>query len=199
MKTLLAAILGGMLVFAWNGVSWVVLKWHEPTVRTLMDEAQVAQVLVDNAPVSGIYVLPNQMAANPPGTDALEPAPDNTDSASPFAFIAFSREGMPTQMNRQYAYALISSILTALLIVILVRAADVLGYFMRVLFITTIGVVIALGGRLQNWIWWHFPADFMQLDCADIVIGWFIAALVMAALTGAEKNRLGPSYRRVRM
>ena len=59
--------------------------------------------------------------------------------------------------------------------------------------------IIAVAGRLPNWIWWHYPRDFMVIDIADVVIGWSLAALVMAALTGPENTRPGLSYRRVRL
>lgn len=195
MKTLLAAVLGGVIVFAWGAVSWMVLGWHAPTIKTFANEDQVAQVLVDNAPVSGIYLLPKAQ----PSQGALTPAEAAPPQAGPFAFVAYAREGAGPQMTMPMAYAVAASILAALLIAWLVRAAEGLGYFQRVLFIATVGIVIAIAGRLPNWIWWHFSTEFMLLDLADVVIGWTLGALVMAALTGEERHRLGPSYRRLRV
>lgn len=195
MKTLLAAILGGVIVFAWGAVSWMVLGWHTPTINVFANEDQVAQVLVDNAPASGIYVLPKPQ----PSRVAAPPAEAAPAQAGPFAFVAYTREGVDPQMKMPMAYAVASSIIAALLIAWLVRAAEGLGYFQRVLFIATVGIVIAIAGRVPNWIWWHFSTEFMVIDLADVVIGWTLAALVMAALTGEERHRLGPNYRRLRV
>lgn len=195
MKTLLAAVLGGVIVFAWGAVSWMVLGWHAPTIQAFANEDQVAQVLVDNAPVSGIYLLPKPQ----PTQVAVPPAEAAPAQAGPFAFVAYAREGVDPQMTMPMAYAVAASILAALLIAWLVRAAEGLGYFQRVLFIATVGIVIAIAGRLPNWIWWHFSTEFMLVDLADVVIGWTLAALVMAALTGEERHRLGSSYRRLRV
>jgi hypothetical protein len=201
MKTILAAILGGILVFVWNAVSWMVLNWHEPTIKSL------TQVLVQSAPASGIYVLnyPAQTHAQDASGQPLETPPQagadaTTAAGSPFAFVAFAREGFGrNQMTRQYAYSLAVNIVTAMLIVLLVRAADGLNYLQRFLFIATVGIIIALAGRMPYWIWWQFPLGYMLVDCADVVIGWTIAAVIMAALTAAEHSMLGASYRRVRM
>lgn len=195
MKTLLAAILGGVIVFAWGAVSWMVLGWHTPTINAFADEDQVAQVLVDNAPMSGIYVLPRPQSSQV----AVPPAEAAPAQPGPFAFVAYTREGVDPQMTMAMAYAVASSIIAALLIAWLVRAAEDLGYFQRVLFIATVGIVIAIAGRAPNWIWWHFGTEFMVIDLADVVIGWTLAALVMAALTGEERHRLGPHYRRLRV
>ncbi|MFO1435964.1 MAG: hypothetical protein U1F34_06305 [Gammaproteobacteria bacterium] len=208
MKSLLAAVLGGILVFVWNAVSWMVLNWHDPTIKSFTTPDQVTQVLVQSAPTSGIYVLnyPAQTHAQDASgqplqeqADASAALADNAEG-TPFAFVAFAREGFSrTQMTRQYAYSLAVNIVAALLIVLLVRAADELNYVQRFLFIATVGIVIALAGRVPYWIWWQFPLDYMLVDCADVVIGWAIAALVMAALTGVEHGMLGASYRRMRM
>ncbi len=195
MKTLLAAILGGVIVFAWGTISWMVLGWHTPTINAFSNEDQVAQVLVDNAPMSGIYILPRPQ----PSQAAVPPTEAAPAQAGPFAFVAYAREGVDPQMKMPMAYAVASSILAALLIAWLVRAAEGLGYFQRVLFIATVGIVIAIAGRVPDWIWWHYSTEFMVIDLADVVIGWSLAGLVMAALTGEERHRLGPGYRRLRV
>jgi hypothetical protein len=206
MKTILAAILGGIAVFVWNAVSWMALSWHEPTIRQFTEPAQISQSLVEQAPSSGIYVLnhPQSDASSAPGDESAappEPAAGGEAGANqPFAFVAFTREGFGgDQMPRQFAYALGANILTALMIVFLLRATSELSYPERVTFIATVGVIIAVAGRLPNWIWWHYPRDFMVVDIADVIIGWSLAALVMAALTGPENTRPGLSYRRVRL
>jgi len=111
-------------------------------------------------------------------------------------FVSYSREGMDPQMKREMPYAIALNIVVAFLIVALLKATDSVGYFGRVLFVTAIGVVIALGGVAPNWIWWRFSTDFTLVNCADTVIGWFVAGLIIAALTGEERSRLGATYRR---
>jgi hypothetical protein len=217
MKTILAAILGGIVVFVWNAVSWMALDWHEPTIRRFNAPEQMTQALVEQAPSSGIYVLnyPQATQAPPPAATAdgetASPSAEATDAGAasaaaapaagaPFAFVAFTRDGVDAdQMARQFAYSLAANILAALLIVFLIRATNDLSFFERFVFMFTVAVVIAVAGRLPNWIWWHYPRDFMVVDIADVLIGWSLAALIMAALTGPESSRPGLSYRRVRM
>ena len=58
MKKLLAGtVLGGLTVFVWGTISWMALPWHHHTLKTFTNEAAVAQVVSQNAPSSGTYLL----------------------------------------------------------------------------------------------------------------------------------------------
>jgi hypothetical protein len=48
----LGAVLGGVTVFVWSAVSWMLLPWHESSMKSFADEAAVAQVILDNAPIA---------------------------------------------------------------------------------------------------------------------------------------------------
>src|SRR5437867_7468408 len=55
----LGGLIGGMVLFAWGVVSWMLLPWHLATLEKFKDEAKVAQALTANATKSGVYLLPN--------------------------------------------------------------------------------------------------------------------------------------------
>lgn len=203
MRTLLAAVLGGAVIFVWGWVSWTVLPWHTPTLKAFANEDAVAQVLANNASASAVYLIPDPRHMDgdaaaaqsaPPGGATPTPAPEK-----PFAFVAFTRAGMEAGMNLQLACALALQIVVALLIVLLLAATEGLDYLSRVLFVTVVGVIIALAGHGPNWIWWRFATDFTLVNCADAVIGWLLAGFAIAAFTGEERPRLGGTMRRARL
>jgi hypothetical protein len=53
------AFIGGIVVFLWGVVSWMILPWHQMTMHKFSDEKSVAITIQDNAYTSGVYVLPN--------------------------------------------------------------------------------------------------------------------------------------------
>src|SRR5207247_8551108 len=55
----LGGLIGGLVLFAWGVVSWMLLPWHLATLEKFKDEAKVAQALTANATKSGVYLLPN--------------------------------------------------------------------------------------------------------------------------------------------
>lgn len=52
-----AALLGGFIVFLWSIVSWKVLPFHQMNIQHFKNESRVSQVLMGNAPKSGVYVF----------------------------------------------------------------------------------------------------------------------------------------------
>jgi hypothetical protein len=63
-RILKCALIGGLTVFIWGFISWAILPWHEKTFNQFKDEKKVYEALKDNAPVSGIYILPNMYASS---------------------------------------------------------------------------------------------------------------------------------------
>lgn len=46
---ILGGLLGGLPLFVWGSISWMVLPWHLMTLEKFKDEATVAQALSTNA------------------------------------------------------------------------------------------------------------------------------------------------------
>ncbi len=181
-KVLVAAILGGIIFFAWNSLSWIVLSWHQQTINHFEHEEVVAESLNSNIDKAGIYLIPN--IDHKPDSDDM----DTTTSNSPFTFISYQPSGMVRSMEDSMKFALINSILISILIVMLLSCTSDLGYMARVFFVTMTGMVGALLGHVPNWIWWGFDANYTIVMIADVLIGWFLAGLIIAAFIGKESD-----------
>ena len=46
----LAVAAGGAILFAWSFISWMVLPWHNATLKKFTSEETVSLALLDNAP-----------------------------------------------------------------------------------------------------------------------------------------------------
>ena len=188
MKSLaLGSLLGGLVVFAWSAVSWMVLPWHNSTMMSFVNEDAVAQVLVENAPTGGMYWLPGL----PPGYDSLSGAQKQAADAamiakaktSPF-FLGVVRRRVDDNMGRQMAYGLLFDILAALLITMLVMKTGDMSYPGRVMFVVTAALAVGVIAVLPNWVWWHYGTRYVLVAMADIVIAWLLAGLVIARVAG---------------
>ena len=59
-KSLLrCGIVGGVIVFLWMMVSWMVLPMHKATMNKFVDESEVLSTITRYAPKDGIYVIPS--------------------------------------------------------------------------------------------------------------------------------------------
>ena len=57
-KYLWPAVLGGVVIFVWGMISWMVLPWHEMTIKSFADEDAVAEAISANTSERGIYYYP---------------------------------------------------------------------------------------------------------------------------------------------
>lgn len=159
---------GGLVIFLWFTASWTIFPWNMNALHSFKDEKAVAQMMIDNAPESGVYVLP--YVKDPSQPRAVE---------KPFAFVSIKTQGvdvikdMPKQMGLQLAVSLaLGAILTCLL--------KKLSTGCPVAFSMKMGLFAALAHHAPNLIWWHYPLPFSLIGMADDFIAITLAGLVVS-------------------
>lgn len=167
---LIGGIAGGIVVFVWGAVSWMVLPWHEATLKRFSNEDVVSVTLDAYAPDTGVYVLS-------PGMDESgKPVEDQETGRVVFAAI---QPPMPS-MNAAMLKGLVTQVLAALLVTWLVIKAALPGFGQRVLLVLAFAAGASLVGIVPNWIWWGFSTGYTLVNIADLLIGWGLAGLVIS-------------------
>jgi hypothetical protein len=175
----LGAVLGGLVLFLWGMVSWMVLPWREAALHEFTDEEAVVQAIQANAPESGIYVYPGADA----GAAAEEPpAAGETMQPKPSLFVAYRREGSGSMAAAMITH-LFTLIVVAFLVTWLVLQTRGLSYWGRVAFVVVSALAAALVCREPEWTWWGFSTGYILSEIVDLVFGGFLAALVIAWAT----------------
>lgn len=185
-RVLAGGLLGGVVVFVWGALSWMLLPWHYMTLQRFSDESAVARVVAANTAHSGVYVLPNprrEPARQVQGADAAAAPPA---ASMPLMFASVRLVGDIPNMGQAMAGSLAIQILGGLLAAWLLSMTRGLSYPRRVLFVTLAGVFAAVVGSLPYWNWWGFSAAYTLVSVADIVIGWFLGGLAIAKLVRRE-------------
>lgn len=174
-RMIIGGLLGGLILFIWGAVSWMVLPWHMQTLHSFKNEAAIIQAVKTNATESGIYFLPLQrMGAQP------------SQMQGPLVFASVKQEGM-NSMVPSLIKGLIAAFIAAFLVTWMVMQAVNLGYFGRLIFV----IIFALAGSVlthfEYWNWFYFASDFTLVEIVDVLIGWFLAGLIIA---GVAKRRV---------
>lgn len=189
----LGGLFGGVVMFVWAAVSWLTLPWHETTLLKFSDEQAVAEAIVANAPQSGVYLLPNpQKFAQ--GADEAEQLRYLDDAAArmrqgPFMFSSVQREGADVDDPVPFILSLVTRVVAALLMTGLVLVAARRGYWRRVAFLGSLGVLTGLLAVFPTWNWWKFDSVFTLVNFADYVIQALLAGLVIAGIVGEPADR----------
>ena len=181
-QILLGTMLGAIVLFIWSALAWMIIPWPGEPFRSFTNEQAVVDAIKANAPQSGNYLLPNEPKRTAGMTDAqykaVEQAAMEQSARGPMVF-AVVRLG-PMGMAKPLVIQLFTDIVMALLACILLLQTDRLSYFARVAFVTSIGVLIFVGGHVEEWNWFSFSTAYLMMELGAIVIGWLFAGLLMA-------------------
>jgi hypothetical protein len=171
-----AGILGGIVLFIWSAISWMVLPWHEQTIHSFKSGQAVVHAIKANVEKSGIYFFP---AMHP---EAIESNMEITQPATghePMIFASVHLEGMPS-MAMSMVIGFINAIVAALLVAWLLTKATGLNYIGRVGFVVVFALAAGIITDIPAWNWFRFDMQYTLVMLADMLIGWFFAGLVMA-------------------
>jgi hypothetical protein len=182
-RFILAGVLGGLAMFIWGAMSHMLLPWHEATMQTFRDEDLVAEVLMKEAPVSGIYVAP--MAGMLEEGLTSEQKDQRMNEAwekgkqGPNIFLSFHREGkdgMAMPMILDYLVLVVMSFL----MLFLLQAVPQLTWMGKVLFVVIAGTAGMALVQLEQGIWWSFTWGYVLVNIVDGAIRWAVGGMVLA-------------------
>ncbi len=173
----IGGLLGGLVLFVWSAISWMVLPWHHSNFHKFDQEKVVEIVMQTNAPHKGIYLLPN------PSHGSAQERKEAHERASkgPFAFVVMNPKGwgsMPLHM----IFGLLIQIAGAGLVtgfLTFIKKPDA-AYAEKFIFVVLFALAAGVVCQLPYWNWWGFPKDFILLAFADLLIGWSLAGLMIA-------------------
>ncbi|HVZ39894.1 MAG TPA: hypothetical protein VHI13_11500 [Candidatus Kapabacteria bacterium] len=176
-RILLGGILGGVTLFAWSFLSWMILPLHDSSLRDFTNDSAVAQVLLANVPESGVYHLPAIRGRAGESHDA-----GMARMMKGQHMLAAVRLGDMSSgdFGTLYGLQLLFMILTGCMMAWLLTRTTGLGYLGAASFLAVVGAVVAVTADLPNWNWWGFSLPFTIAYVVDHIVGSFLAGLVMA-------------------
>lgn len=162
----IGGLAGGIILFIWSAVSWMVLPWHMMNFNSFKDETAVAQTITANAPQSGIYLMPIQ---------------PNAQTQGPAIFASVHLEGM-ANMTHALIIQFIIQLVSAFLVTWLLTKTSGLGYMGRLGFIIIFALTVGIIANFPYWNWFNFSTNYTLVQIADTLVGWFLAGLVLAKI-----------------
>ncbi len=159
------AVLGGLTVFVWSALSWMVLPWHTKGFHAFDHDVDVVRMLDFGAPSSGLYLYPSA-------------ASHEMKAGEPMVFVSYSKEGM-RPMGQAMGLGLGLQMIGAYILTSLLLKTSGLSYGQKVLFSAAYGLAVTILAQGAYWIWWAFPTDYTLFQIADGMIGWTLAGLII--------------------
>ena len=178
MRIVIAAIVGGIVMFMWGAVSHMLTPIGEMGMKTIPNETAVVSTLQSNLNEPGFYFIPGMDMSK-----ALTPEEKDAWAAKyekgPNAIVIYQPTGETPMSPKQFGVELASNIAAALVVALLMTWM-VASFSKRVAMAALIGLTAWLSINVSYWNWYHFPIAMVTGELIDQVVGWFLSGIVMA-------------------
>ncbi|HEY6940632.1 hypothetical protein [Dokdonella sp.] len=185
-RVILAAIVGGFLMFVWGAVAHTLLPFEREALKPLPNEAAVIASLDGQVPQPGMYAFP--------WLDFAHATPDQQEAwkqriaSGPSGLMVYRPNGGEAMSPRQLVSEFASNVLAALFgALLLVQLGGGVGR--RVLSMAAIGIAAWLSISVSQWTWYGFSTSFLIGDFADQFGGWLLAGIGMSLLLKPRRVR----------
>ena len=187
----LGSILGAIVLFVWSAIAWMLIPWPGEPLRSFASEDAVTQAIAANVPRSGNYLLPYLPQRTPGMTDqqyaAAQKAMEDRLTRGPMVFASVRLEPFGS-MAKPLVIQFLTQFVVAVLATILLLQTSGLSRGGRIGFVTAIGVLIFVGGHVDEWTWWGFSNAYMLMQFGAIVVGWLLASLVISTFVRGKMS-----------
>jgi hypothetical protein len=182
-RTFLAALLGGVALFAWAGLSHSVLLIGTG-FSPLPEEDEIVSNLISSIKEKGLYFFPGKdFRHSTPQQEATWLEKFRTGPAGMIIYRPVG--GEPFSVNK-LLIQLLASFVTASIIsfVVSLMAAS---YWERVAAITLLGLLACSAVSIIYWNWYEYPTSFFVAQIVDQVAGFSLAGLLIAKVAASRK------------
>lgn len=186
-RIVLAAILGGALMFVWGAFAHLMLPFEREALRPVPNEGAVIAALGSTIHEPGMYAFPwidMSGKATPEQTSAWH----QQIASGPSGLLVYRPNGGESMSPRMLVSEFVSNLLAALLGALIIKQLPG-GYARRVVTATAIGLAAWLSVSVSQWIWYGFATPFLIGDLVDQVGGWLLAGIGMAAILKRKRVR----------
>jgi hypothetical protein len=185
MRVILAAVIGGAIVFGAYYVSWKVLPYHKEAVSALPDEKATLDALGQQVKGPGAFVFPTP-PANADDTEQEKQYEDRLNTG-PVGLLLLGQPGEQPMSTVQLLRSAAICVGSALLAAILLAMASLRHYLARVFFVLVIGLFAAAAVYLPQWNWLYAPTHYTLVNCAELAGVWLAAGIVMAMIVRPKR------------
>lgn len=191
MRLLIAAIIGGIVMFIWGAVAHMALPIGEMGMKVAVEQdAAISALQASATQGEGVYVLPG-FAPEKMSDQTFVDAFVEKYKSSPSALVMYQPGGNPALTSM--APNLIKQVVTDLLAAFVaawVLALGAFGFGRRVLIAGALGLFSWLTISLPYWNWYMFPTTFTIGNLLEQVIGWLLAGAAIAWWLGRGERRI---------
>ena len=185
MRLIIAAIVGGLVMFFWGAFSHMVLQLGDTQIKALPNEAAVVAAMKANITEPGFYLVPG-MENMHSATEEQQKAWEEKYKAGPTAIVIYRPTGGEVMSAKQLLFELGSNIVAALFVAYILSMM-IPSFTKRVAAAALIGLSGWISINLSYWNWYGFPASFVGFEAIDQFVGWLLVGIAIAFIIRSKE------------
>ncbi|WP_430390247.1 hypothetical protein [Dyella sp. 20L07] len=188
MRVLVAALMGGIVMFLWGAIAHMALGLGDAGMRQPVNEDVVLSSLHQGlGEQPGVFILPSIDPAKMHDKAVME-AYSAKSKASPYAWVVYMPQGddlsdMSGQLPRQWASDTLSALALAF-----VMGLAAFSFIKRMSIAVAAALFAWLSTLVPYWNWYRFPTSLTLAVLIEQIIGWLLAGAVMAWWLGRRRK-----------
>lgn len=188
-RTIIAAVVAAVIIFAWQAFSWMVLPTHSNAMQYTSTQNEILTALSDNLKEDGVYAIPTVDPADPNYEEKFELQHEEMEG-KPWAMV-FYHASYQNEMTRQFILGFVFSLITSLAAVYLLRRIENPTVSRLWASVMIIPIAIVFQSILTEWNWFNHPASYSMGNVVDAFVGWGLAGYWLAKYIGKERVARG--------
>ncbi|MCR9251193.1 MAG: hypothetical protein NXI20_12260 [bacterium] len=180
-RTIISIVIGTVILFVWNAVSWMGLPFHSNTLNTLPESAINKSDMKQSMPESGVYHYPGLPDANNSISDIEKKLAEGPRITLMVYKNSPTKLADPVSFLGSLIINLITVIFTFLVVSRFTPGNVLIGTVM-------VGVVTILVSDFSQMNWFMFPLDYTIINAIDKLVAFVLLGVLFAKYTfkGAE-------------
>ncbi len=177
-KLIIGTLAGGILIFIWSALSWMVLPTHQDTFKYNANQDALMQMLKEQQTADGAYMLPavddTKMKHGSSEYQKASKELMDAQTGKPWAILIYGN-AMNAMGGGMFACGLLYDLLIALALCLAVSASSGASFMSRFIICLAIGVAFACKGPLSQHNWMGYPLHYIMGDVWDSIMEAAIA------------------------
>ncbi len=178
-------VLGAMVLMVWGYAYWDLLLPPGSALLDAADQPALAAALRSRLPTAGTYFIPHDSEQGDEAPGHGDPHAALVEQVEgTIAMIHYLPEGGNPLSPRTYIQSFVHFLATTLLASLLLTwvSPALGGYRQRAAFVFAVAVFAIFAIRFTDPIWYRLPWAYFLYVALYLVSGWFVAALLIAAV-----------------
>ncbi len=190
-KLVVASLLGGVVLFIWSALSWMVFGLQEANLNSFADEDAITEAIRAQAPAPGMYILPGY-PEHRPGASAeeiriAEEVMRERMMQGPHVFASIRLAGTDS-LTPFLVRGFIINVISVFFVALLVWKIRSISFTGKVAFTVVFAIAATAAIHLQYWNWWSFSTGYITTSIIDMSIGWFLVGVVLGIVITEKKK-----------